>query len=116
MSRTPIERIDDILAAIDAIAAASGVLARNASDSGVDEVVLAAVQWHVFVIGEAVKALPDDLTAAHDDVPWRNITRMRDLIGHHYYKLDTDIVWSTVGEPLKQLRATAERIRRDLEA
>ncbi len=85
MSRAPIERIDDILAAIDAITAASGVLARHASDSGVDEVVLAAVQWHVFVIGEAVKALPDDLTAA------------------------------TIGEPLEQLRAAAERIRRELE-
>ena len=40
---------------------------------------------------------------------------MRDLIGHHYYKLDADIVWATVGVPLEQLRAAAERIRRELE-
>ncbi|GHG46321.1 hypothetical protein GCM10011331_06280 [Flavimobilis marinus] len=62
-----------------------------------------------------MKALSDGLTAVHDDVPWRNIARMRDLIGHLHYKLDADIVWATVGEPLEQLRGAAEQIRRELE-
>jgi uncharacterized protein with HEPN domain len=37
-------------------------------------------------------------------------SRMRDLIGHHYYKLDPQIVRATVGQPIGQLRAACEAI------
>ncbi len=36
--------------------------------------------------------------------------RMRDLIGHHYDKLDPQIVRATIGEPVEQLRAACEAI------
>ncbi|HUX71039.1 MAG TPA: HepT-like ribonuclease domain-containing protein [Cellulomonadaceae bacterium] len=44
---------------------------------------LDAVQRHVSAIGEAVKALSADLRERHRDVPWSEIARIRDLIGHH---------------------------------
>jgi hypothetical protein len=40
------------------------------------------------VIGEAVKALPADLLDQHPQIPWREIARLRDLLAHHYYRVD----------------------------
>jgi len=33
---------------------------------------------------------------------------MRDLIGHHYYKLDPQIVRATIAEPVARLRDSCE--------
>ena len=38
------------------------------------------------------------------------MARMRDLIGHHYYKLDPQIVRATIGAPVEQLRAVCTAI------
>ena len=69
-----------------------------------------AVQRRVFTIGEAVKALSKDLWQRHPDVAWSDMARMRDLIGHHYYKLDPQIVRATIGPPVERLRAACEAI------
>lgn len=111
MSRSSTHRLNDILAAIAAIDRAEAVGRRHAEDDELPEVVLAAIQFHVFTIGEAVKALPDEMTAQRPDVPWSDVARMRDLIGHHYYKLDAIIVRATIGDPLDRLRAACEAMR-----
>jgi uncharacterized protein with HEPN domain len=38
------------------------------------------------------------------------MARMRDLIGHHYYKLDPQIVRATIGAPVERLRAACKAI------
>ena len=48
------------------------------------------------VIGEAAKNLSDALRSAHADVPWRDISRMRDKLIHHYFGVKLDRVWQTV--------------------
>jgi Protein of unknown function DUF86 len=55
-------------------------------------------------------ALSSGLRDAHPEVPWSDIARMRDLIGHHYYKLDPQIVRATIGDPVARLRAACEAI------
>jgi Tat protein secretion system quality control protein TatD with DNase activity len=37
-----------------------------------------AVRIRLVEIGEAVKALPEELTTTETDIPWRQIARMRD--------------------------------------
>lgn len=113
MSRSNRHRLDDIRHAIDAIDRAGAVAQRHSDDDDVPDVVLAAVQFHVFTIGEAVKALPDDLRGQRPDVPWSDIARMRDLIGHHYDKLDAAIVRATTGDPLARLRVACESLLAD---
>ena len=70
----------------------------------------------MFTIGEAVKGLPVTLTAARPEVPWSDIARMRALIGHHYYKLDTQIVRATIGQPLDRLRDACHQLLTNLQA
>jgi uncharacterized protein with HEPN domain len=77
---------------------------------------LDAVQHRVFTIGEAVKALSPDLRQRHPGVPWSDIARMRDLIGHHYYKRDSEIVRATIGEPVEALRVVCQAILAESES
>ena len=74
------------------------------------EIALDAVQSRVFTTGEAVKGLSLGLRLRYPDVPWSDMARMRDLIGHHYYKLDPQIVRATIGAPVERLRAACKAI------
>jgi len=43
--------------------------------------------WHnLFVIGEAVKAIPVEILDRDERTPWNEIAAMRDVIGHHYHR------------------------------
>ena len=110
MSRSDTERLRDIVECIDAINRAEPTVQRYPDDDDVAQVALDAVQRRVLTIGEAVKALSPGLRERHRDVPWSDIARMRDLIGHHYYKLDPQIVRATIGLPVEQLRAACAAI------
>ncbi|MDN3718164.1 DUF86 domain-containing protein [Roseibium salinum] len=37
------------------------------------------------MIGESVKALPEDLTSRRSEIPWRTVARFRDRVVHEYF-------------------------------
>jgi len=84
VSRSDPERLRDILECIEAIDRAEVTVARYPGDPDVARIALDAVQSRVFTIGEAVKGLSLGLRQRYPDVPWSDMARMRDLIGHHY--------------------------------
>lgn len=106
MSRSDRDRLRDILEAIEAIDRADALLRVHPPDGPHAQVALDAIQFRIMTIGEAVKALSGSLRTASPDVPWSDIARMRDLIGHHYYRVDAQIVRATIGAPIAQLRST----------
>jgi uncharacterized protein with HEPN domain len=114
VSRSDPERLRDILECIEAIDRAEVTVARYPGDPDVAKIALDAVQGRVFTIGEAVKGLSLGLRQRHADVPWSDMARMRDLIGHHYYKLDPQIVRATIGAPVERLRAACKAILAEL--
>jgi uncharacterized protein with HEPN domain len=40
--------------------------------------------------------LPDDLKAQHPRVDWVGINRMRNLVAHHYDKVNDDLLWQAL--------------------
>jgi uncharacterized protein with HEPN domain len=91
MSYRERQRLADIQAAIDAI--------RSHLQRGdlADGLIFDAVRIRLLEIGEAVKALPDDLLATQPSIPWRQITRMRDHLAHRYFDTAHAILQATVG-------------------
>ena len=55
-----------------------------------------AVVHQLLIIGEAAKRLSDGFRSAHSDVPWRQVTGMRDRLIHMYDHVDLKEVWKTV--------------------
>lgn len=112
MSRTPQERLADISDAATQVGKAVEALERAEADDNNDEAQLAfdALLYRLVVIGEAVKALPAYLLDRQPQIPWREIARLRDLLAHHYYRVDAQVIRRTVESPLADLRNAVTQI------
>jgi uncharacterized protein with HEPN domain len=98
------ERLADILAAIEAIRS------HVARGELVDALIFDAVRIRLLEIGEAVKALPDDLLASEPDIPWRQVARMRDHLAHRYFDTSHGIVQATLDHDLPELEEAVRRL------
>lgn len=67
------------------------------------------------IIGEAVKGIPDDLRAAHPDIPWRDIAGARDVLIHEYFRVDLELVWHMVHKDLPLLEVAVRRMVDDID-
>ena len=91
MSRDWLLYLDDL---IDSAEKIERFLKGRAFDAfAADEMLFDAVLFNLEVIGEAVKKLPDNAKSAVPECDWSGPARMRDLIAHHYFSLDSQIVW-----------------------
>jgi uncharacterized protein with HEPN domain len=104
------ERLADVLAAAEAIAAHLG---RGSLEDGL---VFDAVRVRLIEIGEAVKAIDPDVLAAEESVPWQDIAGMRDHLAHRYFDTDHAIVAATVEHDLPPLVAAVARLRADVDS
>jgi uncharacterized protein with HEPN domain len=98
------QRLEDVVAAIDAIRAHVG---RGDLSDGL---VFDAVRIRLLEIGEAVKALPETLLAAEPEIPWRQVAGMRDHLAHRYFDVSHSVVKATVENDLDPLLAAVERL------
>jgi uncharacterized protein with HEPN domain len=71
---------------------------------------LDAVLFEILVLGEAVKALPQEWTEQHPHVPWSRIARMRDRLIHGYRSINIDTVWETATSDVPALAAEIQKI------
>ena len=62
-----------------------------------------AVLHRLQIIGEAAKNLPADFKNRHPDIPWKQITGMRDIVVHDYFGVDLELTWATVKTNLPEL-------------
>lgn len=62
------------------------------------------------VIGEAVKKVPEDVKNRHSEIPWKNMSGMRDKLIHEYFGVDEEIVWKVVSEELPPLKSLFQKI------
>ena len=93
MSPSPTDYLRHILDEAEYIAFA---LANISSDEfSASPTLTRAITRSIEIIGEATKNLPTDFKVKFPDIEWRNISRMRDKLIHHYFGTDYDIVWDT---------------------
>lgn len=112
MSRSGCERLMDIVDRIDCATSAEARLtsAEADDDRPLVQIAFDAVLYDLVVIGEAIKALPEDWTSAHPEVPWSDAARMRDLLAHQYFRIRADVVRATLDRPLAELRRACEEL------
>lgn len=99
--RSDSERLADILDAVQRIR--RYVRAGDWHRFQQDEVLQNAVLRWFEVIGEASRGLTDQFRREHQQVPWREISDMRNRVTHGYFDIDLDVVWNTIVNDLPAL-------------
>lgn len=69
-----------------------------------------AVLRNLEILGEATKQLSEELKVRANDVPWRQISGMRDKLIHHYFGVDLDLVWHTASSVVPAFRKRAAEL------
>lgn len=75
-----------------------------------DEKTVWAVIRGIEIIGEAVKNLPDHLKEKHPDIPWREMTAMRNKLIHEYFGVDVRVLWLTVQKDIPSVKPQLSEI------
>lgn len=77
--------------------------------------ILDGVCMKLIFIGESIKTIDrlskGELFPLFPSIPWRDIMKLRDVIAHHYFKIDADIVFSTIKEDLYPLNETLVKMK-----
>ena len=71
-----------------------------------DRITRRAAERLLEIIGEAAGNLSDDILNRLPQLRVREARRARDLIAHHYSKVDYDIVWETITVSVPQFAST----------
>jgi len=79
-----------------------------------DDKTCSAVIRKLEVIGEASKCLPESITGKYDEIPWKDMARMRDKIIHFYFGVDTEIVWNVIKKRLPDINLSLRKIYKNM--
>ncbi len=104
-------RIRDILDAIDKIVVHTAELDFDAFVG--DGWTVDAVLRNLAVIGEAARHVPDEVVSAYPNLPWREMSDMRNIVIHEYFGVDLAIIWHTIREELPPIVPQLEELLRD---
>jgi uncharacterized protein with HEPN domain len=107
------QRLRDILEAIEKIDryAAEGHAAFEA-----DERTQVWIVHYIQIIGEASRALSEDLRTRYPQIPWSVIIGMRHILVHDYFGIDLAEVWAVVERDLPVLQREVQAILSSEEA
>lgn len=64
-----------------------------------------AAMMNFIVIGEECGKLTDELKSKNEQINWSKIYGLRNIIAHHYFGINVDIVWQIICNDLPKLKA-----------
>jgi uncharacterized protein with HEPN domain len=87
-----------------------------ASTEGV--ILLNAVCMRLFAVGEELKVIDKRtdkaLLPVYPDVDWRRAMKMRDVIGHHYFEINADVIFGTLRDDIPPLLMVIRQMKADV--
>ena len=75
---------------------------------------LDAICMQLIAIGESIKNIDkithSELFVHYSEIDWKNIAKMRDIIAHHYFDIDAEIVYSVCKKHIPALEKAIYQI------
>jgi len=73
-----------------------------------------AVLRNLEVIGESSKNIKDDFRELYPDVPWKEMSGLRDKLIHHYFGVNFEIVWTIIHDELPGVEKKIDTILNEI--
>ena len=114
MEKDPKVFLQHILQSIDLVE--DYIKDKNKEDILKSEMLQDALVRRLEIIGEAGRNIPDSLCAQYPQIPWQDISDMRNKLIHEYFIVDMEIVWQVIERDLpllkKQIKEVLEEIKK----
>ena len=78
-----------------------------------DERTKDAILRNLQVVGEASKNLPESIIASHPEVDWSGLAGVRDIVTHRYFRVDWNLLWTTIHEELPVLQKQIRELMKE---
>ncbi len=75
-----------------------------------DEVLQAAVERKLEIIGEAARGVSDDFRRDHPEIPWRGIIGQRHFLAHEYGEVRQEKLWRVATVRISELIEQLEKL------
>lgn len=80
--------------------------------------ILDGVCMKLIFIGESIKNIDKKtqgtLFCNYPEIPWKDVMKQRDIIAHHYFRIDAESICTTIKEDIPFLLQTLLRIKQSL--
>ncbi|MFB3894712.1 MAG: DUF86 domain-containing protein [bacterium] len=73
-----------------------------------------AVIRRLEIIGEAVKNVPEEVRIKYPDIPWKEISGLRDILIHEYSGVNIERTWKVVQEDIPDLEKKIQQVHNEL--
>ena len=93
--------LDDMIGFAEKVLAYTAGLDQSAFVE--DELRYDATLRNLELIGEAATRIPDEVRAAHPEIPWRLVIATRNRLIHAYLGIDNDTLWSIIQDDVPSL-------------
>ncbi len=101
------ERLEHIVEAIDTILDFAGGKTKDELEA--NKLIYYGIVKNIEIIGEATYKLTGAFRRKYSETPWEVIMKMRHVLVHDYYQIDSLSVWKVINEDLKPLRNQISR-------
>ena len=101
-------RVEDILESIQKIQRYTHEMDFNSFAS--NEAIVDAVIRNFEVIGEAARHIPETIQLKSPEIPWRDISDMRNVVIHEYFGISLQIIWDTIQKDLGTMVLPLQRL------
>ena len=73
-----------------------------------------AIVRNFFIIGEAIRFIPEEIRSSYSKIPWDEILGMRNKIVHEYFGVDTEILWKTIQDDLPDFKENIVELKNEM--
>jgi uncharacterized protein with HEPN domain len=102
------ERLEDILICARNI---ESFTAGMSFDSFLDDPrTIRAVAFEFTTMGEASRAIPEEIQEQYPEIPWGKMQGIRNVLVHEYFRLDEEILWNASQNDIPRLIAALEKL------